>query len=584
MPLIEMTSDLTSLKFGRDRRGGGSSGQPYFTKDIPGRLESIDQRNSALGTDFLIRGGALSARNVLEDEQRLGRFFTDLKSPDGILFIAKQNLLALQNPKTPIPPARGYLPIKTLTQAALNPLGIRLGPVLFNDNKYINQTRTNYNTNQLGAGNKNKLLLLYETNIVTPTYREPGTSLGSIAFHNNLRDFGISPDPTLLLQYRGGPNAIAGGKTSIRKDTLFNTSEGFKRNAKFEAKNNQFLVYTPDLIINKSNVISNGGSTGFGSTGVTNFQLDLLDPSSTGVSETRRKQLIGEPTDYTQFNRALTYGEGNPGQKKPEGDRSVYYTTNLKSEALSNETIKNNYTPDSVNATSLYSSNTISAKKEDGYNDIIKFNIGVIDLNSAGSTFPPKTNWIHLRAYINNFSDNYSAEWQGFKYMGRGNQFYKYNGFNRTISMGFDVAVHSRYEQAFVYDKLNYLASVLAPNYSEGGFMRGNIIKLTVGDYLVNQYGFLNGLSYTIPDDSTWDIGRDLTGSLDPNQYQMPHRIQVGNFAFTPVHDFVDSTVDTSYIEGNFAFHDKNYISYGEKGSGYETTYTQRKNVNKTSQ
>ena len=86
MPLIEMTSDLTSLKFGRDRRGGGSSGQPYFTKDIPGRLESIDQRNSALGTDFLIRGGALSARNVLEDEQRLGRFFTDLKSPDGILF------------------------------------------------------------------------------------------------------------------------------------------------------------------------------------------------------------------------------------------------------------------------------------------------------------------------------------------------------------------------------------------------------------------------------------------------------------------------------------------------------------------
>ena len=167
--------------------------------------------------------------------------------------------------------------------------------------------------------------------------------------------------------------------------------------------------------------------------------------------------------------------------------------------------------------------------------------------------------------------------------MGRGNQFYKYNGFNRTISMGFDVAIHSRYEQAFVYDKLNYLASVLAPNYSDGGFMRGNIIKLTVGDYLVNQYGFLNGLNYTIPDDSTWDIGRDLTGSLDPNQYQMPHRIQVGNFAFTPVHDFVDSTVDTSYVEGNFAFPSKNYISYGSNQDGYEATFAQRQNVNKTS-
>ena len=358
--------------------------------------------------------------------------------------------------------------------------------------------------------------------------------------------------------------------------------QGLERNSKDTADVNKFLVYTPNLIIEKT-VVGGNGSTGFGGAGISNFQVDLTSTLDTGVSEERRLSLIGEPTNYGVFNRSTTYGEGDPGKKKPQRDRSVYYTTNLKSEALSNETIKNNYTPDSVNATPLYSSNTISAKKEDNYTDIIKFNIGVIDLNSAGSTFPPKTNWIHLRAYINNFSDNYSAEWQGFKYMGRGNQFYKYNGFNRTISMGFDVAVHSRYEQAFVYDKLNYLASVLAPNYSDGGFMRGNIIKLTVGDYLVNQYGFLNGLNFTIPDDSTWDIGRDLTGSLDPNQYQMPHRIQVGNFTFTPVHDFVDSTVDTSYVEGNFAFPSKNYISYGSNQDGYEATFAQRQNVNKTS-
>ena len=53
MPLVDMTSDLTSLKYGRDRRGGGWSGQPYFTKDIPERLESINFANSFLGNDFL---------------------------------------------------------------------------------------------------------------------------------------------------------------------------------------------------------------------------------------------------------------------------------------------------------------------------------------------------------------------------------------------------------------------------------------------------------------------------------------------------------------------------------------------------
>ena len=65
MPLIEMTSDLTSLKFGRDRRGGGDSGQPYFTKDIPGRLQSINFNSSFLGNDFLVRGGAASATSIL---------------------------------------------------------------------------------------------------------------------------------------------------------------------------------------------------------------------------------------------------------------------------------------------------------------------------------------------------------------------------------------------------------------------------------------------------------------------------------------------------------------------------------------
>ena len=79
--------------------------------------------------------------------------------------------------------------------------------------------------------------------------------------------------------------------------------------------------------------------------------------------------------------------------------------------------------------------------------------------------------------------------------------------------------------------------------------MRGNIIKLTVGDYLNNQFGILNGLNFSIPDDSTWDIGRDLDGKEDANSLQLPHRITVGNFAFTPIHNFVETTVKTGYIK-----------------------------------
>ena len=124
MPLIEMTSDLTSLKFGRDRRGGGDSGQPYFTKDIPGRLQSINSYNTGfLGSDFLVRGGVGSGISIREDGERLLKFFADTKSVNGLLFTAKQNALSLQSSLTGAGPGRFYLPTSTLAQAAVNPLG-----------------------------------------------------------------------------------------------------------------------------------------------------------------------------------------------------------------------------------------------------------------------------------------------------------------------------------------------------------------------------------------------------------------------------------------------------------------------------
>ena len=66
-----------------------------------------------------------------------------------------------------------------------------------------------------------------------------------------------------------------------------------------------------------------------------------------------------------------------------------------------------------------------------------------------------------------------------------------------------------------MYSKLNYLASILAPDYNtpQGGFMRGNLIKLTMGDYLTDVVGFISALAYTIPENSPWDIARNADGT-----------------------------------------------------------------------
>ena len=70
------------------------------------------------------------------------------------------------------------------------------------------------------------------------------------AFGTNLNRFGISKDPTLLQNYRGGPNSIVGNKTIIRR--VFNTQEGLINNKNEPADRNKFLLYTPNLIIKRS--------------------------------------------------------------------------------------------------------------------------------------------------------------------------------------------------------------------------------------------------------------------------------------------------------------------------------------------
>ena len=610
-----MTSDLTSLKYGKDRRNGGSSGQPYFTKDIPQRLESINFANSLLGSDFLIRGGVRSVSSVLEDEVRLGKWFSSFNSADGFLFIAKQNLLSRHSPKTGISqPENIYTPLSTLANAATNNIGLHFlknGIIpksrLDDSEKYLKKTQTlDKGEKKNGKGifgdqNKNRLLLLYETNLITPTQSPDVTNyditdgftnvpgVGSVpltintaiaeqfvqdlnnfgGFKSNLDAYGISLSEGQLFNYQGGPNTLISGRSIVRR--VFNTNDGFNNNKNpgnegINALVGQYVVYSPDLTVKRSRT----ASTGFGDTGIKNFERDL-STIETGVEKDRRDQLIGNPVDYTQFNRAKTFGEGDPGRKGR--NRAAYYTTDLSNTPKP----ENVYEPDLINAQPLYSSTAPKTGK--GFDDYIKFHIGVLNLDSTSEE--KEFTWIHLRAALTSFNDDYNATWNEIKYMGRGNSFYKYGGFTRNIAMGLDVVASSRYEQAFMYDKLNYLASVIGPNYSNVGYMRGNIIKLTVGDYLNDVYGVLTNLTYAIPQESPWDIGRKEDGTLDnTNSLQLPHYIQISNFGFTPIHSFMENSISPTYVDGTNPNTPNGYISMGTKQRGQHITQEGRKLAN----
>ena len=67
MGLVDLRTDLKSLRFGKDRVGGGSSGQPYRTKPIPNSLSDTDVTG---GPDFLLRGGTLVVNRTVDDVSR----------------------------------------------------------------------------------------------------------------------------------------------------------------------------------------------------------------------------------------------------------------------------------------------------------------------------------------------------------------------------------------------------------------------------------------------------------------------------------------------------------------------------------
>jgi hypothetical protein len=148
-------------------------------------------------------------------------------------------------------------------------------------------------------------------------------------------------------------------------------------------------------------------------------------------------------------------------------------------------------------------------------NDYVNFRIGIVGKKEY-----------QFRSLLASVSDTFTANWKEQSYLGRGEKFYKYTDFGREMSINFKVVALSEAEMGGIYTKLNYIASSLAPDYTSYGYMAGNIAQITLGKYVRNQYGIIKNLSYSIPEESVWDIDDELPLMID---------VQM---SFTPIHNF----------------------------------------------
>jgi hypothetical protein len=637
MPLINLTTNLKDIRYGKDTPGGGYSGQPYIQKEIPVGL-------APKSPDFLLRNGYLAPQNSLTDIKRLTKMFFDLKSPNGLLFIAKQNLLSNSNVRTQ---AGGilnqgvYTPLSTLAQAGivafgghLNKQGIDptgLSPLSLRT--YLDVVNPKAGAAlSLKTTNNNRLINLFQVKMENLPFAGKSSLVP-----NNIADL-----PSNILSYRGGPGAPLGvGTTNIKFGdqrtginnplarsigadkayfygsyakggilTLGKTGpvklhddepiRYNKQGASLEYQQNVNKAIARINAANTATALASGGlpaafisairlnDTLFGAGGTLTSERNVYKQGGTFPATNTNIIQQNGTTTFNQFQILNAEPIGNKsGQfpkdfrktiiETPEGKKLLGKDNNNLAEApdyitgaietrvhLGNPgTPKNkaNYNDspnplDKITALPLYKASSVATNNMPDFpvNDLVKFRIAVIDNNN-----PQNKTFIHFRAFLDSISDNYASEWNSFKYTGRGENFYTYQGFTRDISLGWSVAAQSRAELIPMYKKLNYLASVCSPDYSNSGYMRGNLVQLTIGGYLYETVGIIRGFTYEMPQDATWEIGINTLGTgLDEDRIQaaegvkeLSQLIRVTGFRFTPIQSFLPRTQILNF--GNLA-------------------------------
>jgi hypothetical protein len=502
MPLIDLKTNLKNLRFGADQPGYGSSGLPYIQTIIPdttnatGTFRPIFRPGSTGNLDFPIRGGAIEFSIGTQtftlssqiDKTRIRKFFED--KPRGTAFIQKQIGLQLSNPKietgnslynlaqsTPLP---GLLEntriynngINTLAQVGAQGTGahaVRHGTLPFNPLQKNYYDIVNAQ-NVNDDPSINRLLILQ--NLKMTSGASPIVNTNNVPDINRVNTLGISLNRNILFQYLGGPGSVYGaGNTTIRR-------------AVDTTKLRSFSAMNYDQLMTQKSNFRNA---------IPKIQ-DFRD--QTGLA------LDGSyvPWGNNQIDKRFYVAAGSYKDKM-----NLLYPFGFN----------NNVAPWEYNS--------------EDTDDLIKFVFEAIsndDTNYSTAIF--------FRAFLlAGITDNNTAALNPFKYIGRGENFYTYQGFDRTIGFSFRVAAGSKQELIPMYNRLNTLQSQVYPDYSPNqGIMRAPVVRITIGDYLYRVPGFLESVNFTIDNNTPWEI------NLDGDLAQLPQVVDV-SISFKPIMDIL---------------------------------------------
>lgn len=250
---------------------------------------------------------------------------------------------------------------------------------------------------------------------------------------------------------------------------------------------------------------------------------------------------------YIQTGGEPLQGDTAPGKKDSElnfPDEKSYQKNVGGETSVANPAVVRDYRQKGTGGAGAYTTKALSAKGKDS--KLAKPEGTAVEANHEMIPFtftivtPEAKETLHFWAYLDSLTDNFNATWNGQRYVGRGESFYNYGGFERKASLGFKMAGMNQKELMMYYERLNKLASATAPTYGSGDiFMRGTYVILDIGTYFYNQPVLFNSVGLTWDINTPWEIDYGLEGLEE-----VPHVMSVA-LDMTVIHTFTPKVAKT---------------------------------------
>jgi hypothetical protein len=139
--------------------------------------------------------------------------------------------------------------------------------------------------------------------------------------------------------------------------------------------------------------------------------------------------------------------------------------------------------------------------------DYIKFKIAVPGVFDSGISF---------RAFIEDINHSAKGQYEDVRYVGRPERFVTYKGMNRTLTFSMYLIAFSEAELDTIWTRANMLNKLVYPIDNAGGFMVPPLAKITIGNVITNQPGYVENIDMRFQE-IPWDIDKELPQAIKLN-------------------------------------------------------------------